>query len=108
MSGWGSYDTIVITGEVNLITLDSVLAGRIATLVAQGKSEIEADTIAKWELLSAIGIDTLIRERPDISSKHIDYTLDYIFGGTTKSTFFKEVTETFFTIEKSSYTASVL
>jgi len=106
MSGWGNLDTIVITGEVNLITLDSVLAGRIATLVAQGKSEIEADTIAKWELLSAIGIDTLIRERPDISSKHIDYTLDYIFGGTTKSTFFKEVTETFAktgTLEKKHY-----
>ncbi len=95
MSSWPRLDTTTINGEVNLITLDSVLTGRIATLVAQGISEMESDTIAKWELLNAIGIDTLLRMHPEITSKHIDYLLDDIFGGTTKSEFFKEVTETF-------------
>ena len=91
---WNGPDTIAV-GEINLITLDSVLAGRIATLIGQGKSEAEADTIAKWELFAALGIDTLLKDHPEVPPTHIDYMLDDIFGGTTKSEFFKEVTEAF-------------
>jgi uncharacterized protein (TIGR02145 family) len=91
---WNGPDTTAV-GEINLITLDSVLAGRIATLIGQGKSEAEADTIAKWELFAALGIDTLLKDHPEVPPTHIDYMLDDIFGGTTKSEFFKEVTEAF-------------
>ena len=91
---WNGPDTTAI-GEINLITLDSVLAGRISTLIGQGKSEAEADTIAKWELFAALGIDTLLKDHPEVPPTHIDYMLDDIFGGTTKSEFFKEVTEAF-------------
>lgn len=91
---WNGPDTTAV-GEINLITLDSVLAGRIATLIGQGKSEAEADTIAKWEIFAALGIDTLLKDHPEVPPTHIDYMLDDIFGGTTKSEFFKEVTEAF-------------
>ena len=65
VSGWNNPDTTAVE-EINLITLDSVLAGRIATLVAQGKPEAEADTIAKWELFAALGIDTLLKDHPEV------------------------------------------
>ena len=104
-SGFGSTDT-ASTSTTNLITLDSVLAGRIEVLTQGGMSKDEADTTAKWELLSAIGADSILREHPGVDTKFIDYALDYIFGGTTKSEFFKDVAETFAkngTLEKKHY-----
>jgi hypothetical protein len=62
---WNGPDTTAVE-EINLITLDSFLAGRIATLIGQGKSEAEADTIAKWELFAALGIDTLLKDHPEV------------------------------------------
>lgn len=104
--GIGGIDTATTSTTLNLITLDSVLAGRIEVLTQGGLSKDAADTTAKWELLSTIGVDSILREHPGVNTKFIDYALDYIFGGTTKSEFFKEVAETFArtgTLEKKHY-----
>lgn len=104
--GIGGIDTATTSTTLNLITLDSVLAGRIEVLTQGGMSKDAADTTAKWELLGAIGVDSILREHPGVNTKFIDYALDYIFGGTTKSEFFKEVAETFArtgTLEKKHY-----
>ena len=79
----------------NLITLNNVLEGRIAELTKSGLSESIADSTAKWELFNAIGIDTLLQAYPQLESYMINDALDYIFGGTTQSEFYKNVKETF-------------
>ena len=89
-----------------LITLNNILEGRIAELTKSGLSESVAYNTAKWELFNAIGIDTLLQAYPQIESYMINDALDYIFGGTTQSEFYKDLKATFAqtgTLEKKYY-----
>lgn len=83
------------TSEPHIITLDSIIEGRVTKLVASGISESDADSTAQWELFRAIGIDTILLESTQIKPIDINSAINYIFGGTTKSDFFKEVKEVF-------------
>ncbi|WP_173473872.1 FISUMP domain-containing protein [Fibrobacter succinogenes] len=83
------------TSEPHIITLDSIIEGRVAKLVASGISESDANSTAQWELFRAIGIDTILLESTQIKPIDINSAINYIFGGTTKSDFFKEVKEAF-------------
>ena len=83
------------TSEPHIITLDSIIEKRVTKLVANGYSESDADSIAKWELFRAIGIDSILLESSQIKPIDINSAINYIFGGTTKSDFYKEVKETF-------------
>ncbi len=89
------YATPEDTNKSSPITLDSIIEKRVTKLVANGYSESDADSIAKWELFRAIGIDSILLESSQIKPIDINSAINYIFGGTTKSDFYKEVKETF-------------
>ena len=105
----GKSDTTISSSASsmsNLITLNNVLEGRIAELTKSGLSESVAANTAKWELFNAIGIDTLLQAYPQIEAYMINDALDYIFGGTTQSEFYKDLKATFTqtgTLEKKHY-----
>ena len=105
----GKSDTTISSSASsmsNLITLNNVLEGRIAELTKSGLSESVAANTAKWELFNAIGIDTLLQAYPQIEAYMINDALDYIFGGTTQSEFYKDLKATFAqtgTLEKKHY-----
>ena len=82
------------TNKPQPITLDSIIEGRVAKLIASGIPESEANSIAKGELFRAIGIDSVLLEYPQLEIE-INSGLNYIFGGTTKTDFFKDVKSTF-------------
>ncbi len=98
-SSWSRYarndfpsdTTEIVRNLPSLITLDSVLEGRIKKLTEFGNTPEQAGAKAKSELFVALGIDSVLRARPENSTEAINYALDDIFGGTTKSEFFKDV-----------------
>lgn len=83
------------TSTTSTIVLSKFIEGRVAKLIASGIPESEADSIAKWELFKAIGIDTYLRANTDASPIAINSAINYIFGGTTGSDFYKNVNATF-------------
>ena len=99
--GYGGFgtltpcDTTSAATSSSPITIDSIIEGRIKTLVANGLSQDQAQSTAKDELFKAIGLDSLLLEKPDTRQTDIDNVLNTIFGGTTQSDFFKKVKEDF-------------
>ncbi|MBQ5464680.1 MAG: hypothetical protein IIT53_11870, partial [Fibrobacter sp.] len=81
--------------ENNTIVLSKFIEGRVAKLIASGTPESEADSIAQWELFKAIGIDTYVHANPNVSIKAINSTINYIFGKTTNSDFYKNTKAVF-------------
>ena len=81
--------------ESSTITLNKFIEGRVAKLVASGIPESEADSIAQWELFKAIGIDSYLQAHPNTNLKAINSTINYIFGGTTNSDFYKNTNAVF-------------
>lgn len=100
-SGWGarndfpSDSTAIVRDPPSLITLDSVIEGRVKKFTESGNTPEQAEARAKSELFAALGIDSVLRAKPETSTESINHALDYIFGGTTKSEFFKNVKDYF-------------
>ena len=81
--------------ENNTIVLSKFIEGRVAKLIASGTPESEADSIAQWELFKAIGIDAYLQTHPNTNLKAINSTINYIFGKTTNSDFYKNTNAVF-------------
>ena len=98
-SNWSRYarnnfpfdTTEIVRDPPSLITLDSVLEGRIKKLTESGNTQEQATAMAKSELFTALGFDSVLRAKQDTSTESINHALDDIFGGTTKSEFYKDV-----------------
>ena len=83
------------TSTTSTIVLSKFIEGRVVKLIASGIPESEADSIAQWELFRAIGIDTYLRANTDVSPTAINSAINYIFGGTTNSDFYKNANAAF-------------
>ena len=83
------------TSTTSTIVLSKFIEGRVVKLIASGIPESEADSIAQWELFKAIGIDTYLRANTDVSPTAINSAINYIFGGTTDSDFYKNANAAF-------------
>ncbi len=97
--GLGGQGTCLDSAEVaqaieNTITLGKFISGRTEKLIATGLTQEQASATAQQELFTALGIDTFLQEQPT-QKKYISNLLNYIFGGTTESEFYKSVEKTF-------------
>ena len=79
----------------HMIRLDSILEGRIQKLSETGIASEQAECIAQMELFKALGFDSVISKKSGATKLTIDRALDYIFGGTTQSDFYKDVNDYF-------------
>ena len=79
----------------HMIRLDTILEGRIQKLSEMGIAPEEAECIAQMELFKALGFDSVISKKSGATKLTIDRALDYIFGGTTQSDFYKDVNDYF-------------
>ncbi|MBR4785132.1 MAG: hypothetical protein IK012_07755 [Fibrobacter sp.] len=86
--------TVVTQALENTIMLSRFISGRTEKLIETGLTLKQARTTAQAELFAALGIDSLLIEQPD-QSKFISNLINYIFGGTVKSEFYKSVEATF-------------
>lgn len=89
------FDSAMVAKAIeNSITLGKFIAGRIEKLKATGLSEEQAGNTAVQELYTALGLDEFFYKQPE-QRKYMSNLLNYIFGATVESEFYKNVEHVF-------------
>ena len=91
------YDTLLARNPpAHMVALDTILEKRIQKLSESGIApKQQAECIAQTELFEALGIDSVINKKSGVTKVTVSRALDYIFGGTTQSDFYKDVNDYF-------------
>jgi len=91
------YDTLLARNPpAHMVALDTILEKRIQKLSESGIApKQQAECIAQTELFEALGIDSVINKKSGVTKLTVSRALDYIFGGTTQSDFYKGVNDYF-------------
>ena len=91
------YDTLLARNPpAHMVALDTILEKRIQKLSESGIApKLQAECIAQTELFEALGIDSVINKNSGVTKLTVSRALDYIFGGTTQSDFYKGVNDYF-------------